>query len=142
MSVIEVTKANFEAEVLKSDVPVLADFNAGWCGPCRAEIPDLIAFYEECRDRVAFVSVSVDEGREAWLKAVDELPKYEWANLSSKFNGTPQGRPRPPLFNNGFVPFFYILDRQGNTVYSSLEMKEGKPFDDARRWLNEQLAKQ
>ena len=56
MSVINVTKANFEAEVLKSDVPVLADFNAGWCGPCRAMKPML----EELSENAAYKIVSID----------------------------------------------------------------------------------
>ena len=56
MSVIEVNKGNFEAEVLKSDVPVLADFNAGWCGPCRAMQPML----EELSENAAYKIVSID----------------------------------------------------------------------------------
>ena len=56
MSVINVTKENFEAEVLKSDVPVLADFNAGWCGPCRAMKPML----EELSENAAYKIVSID----------------------------------------------------------------------------------
>ena len=56
MSVIEVNKGNFEAEGLKSDVPVLADFNAGWCGPCRAMKPML----EELSENAAYKIVSID----------------------------------------------------------------------------------
>ena len=64
MSVIEVTRSNFEAEVLKSDVPVLADFNAGWCGPCRAMKPML---EELAETNPGFKIVSID------IDAEDEL---------------------------------------------------------------------
>lgn len=59
MSVIEVNKGNFEAEVLKSDVPVLADFNAGWCGPCRAMKPMLDELAENSAYKI--VSIDIDE---------------------------------------------------------------------------------
>lgn len=64
MSIIEVNGSNFESEVLKSDVPVLADFNAGWCGPCRAMKPML----EELADSdPGYKIVSID------IDAEDEL---------------------------------------------------------------------
>ena len=60
MSVIEVTKADFEEVVLKSDVPVLADFNAGWCGPCRAMKP-MLDELAEGNDAYKIVSIDIDE---------------------------------------------------------------------------------
>ena len=59
MAVIEVTKKNFETEVLKSEVPVLADFNADWCGPCQAMKPMLDELAEE-QSGYRIVSINID----------------------------------------------------------------------------------
>ena len=60
MKVIEVTAENFEAEVLRSDKPVIADFYADWCGPCRMMRPVLDQLAAE-RDDIKIVSVNVDD---------------------------------------------------------------------------------
>ena len=60
MSVIEVTKANFESEVLKSEVPVLADFNAAWCGPCNAMKP-MLEELAAANPAYKIVSIDIDE---------------------------------------------------------------------------------
>ena len=57
---ISVTKDTFESEVLKSDKPVLVDFNAGWCGPCKAMKP-VLEELAAATPGVKFVSVDIDD---------------------------------------------------------------------------------
>ena len=60
MAVIEITEENFEAEVLKSDVPVLVDFWAVWCGPCQMQGPVIDELAEELAG-VKFGKLNVDQ---------------------------------------------------------------------------------
>ena len=60
MSTVDVTDLTFEAEVLRSDIPVVVDFWAAWCGPCRLVGPVLEELSEEYEGRVKVVKVDTE----------------------------------------------------------------------------------
>ena len=72
--IIEITNANFEEKVINSEKPVLIDFYAEWCGPCRLMAPHIDAISEE-RDDIIVGKINVDsEGALAATFGIDSIP--------------------------------------------------------------------
>ncbi|MBR1425461.1 thioredoxin [bacterium] len=63
-NVISLNEENFEQEVIKSDVPVVVDFWATWCGPCRKLSPVIDEIADNYEPKVKFAKVNVEESKE------------------------------------------------------------------------------
>ena len=75
MSLTHTTDETFDQDVLQSDIPVLLDFWAEWCGPCKMIGPILSQLSEEYPDTVKIVKLNVDENNNTAIKyAVRSIP--------------------------------------------------------------------
>ena len=97
MSVLHITKENFEAEVLKSDKPVLVDFYAVWCGPCKMIAPILEEIAAE-REDIKVCKINVDEEPElAAQYQVVSIPSLFVIKNGEVTNQSLGARPKPQI---------------------------------------------
>ena len=96
MSTVQnITDSNFESEVLKSEIPVLIDFWAEWCGPCKAIAPSLEELSEEMSNKLKVVKINVDENpstsQEYSIRSIPALMIFkDGEKISEKMGALPK----------------------------------------------------
>jgi thioredoxin 1 len=90
-NVAEVTASNFESEVLNSDVPVIVDFWAPWCGPCRMVGPEIDKLAGRVGSKAKFVKLNIDENREIAMRygvmSIPTIIKFDGGSVASQVVG-------------------------------------------------------
>ena len=97
MAAKNITKENFQTEVLDSDVPVLLDFWAEWCGPCKQIGPALEQISEELADQVAVAKINIEDSpmtpSKLGVKGIPTLMLFKDGQMTSmKVGAMPKGK--------------------------------------------------
>jgi thioredoxin 1 len=89
--IIDVTDATFEGEVLKAETPVLVDFWAEWCAPCRAIAPIVKELADQYGDKVKVVKINIDESPQTpgtyGIRSIPTVLVFNGGQVASQLTG-------------------------------------------------------
>ena len=96
---------------------ILVDFWASWCGPCKAEMPNVVKCYHKYKDRgLDIVSISLDNNKDRWVKAIDEWG-MPWHHMSDLKGWDCEGA---KVYGVTGIPHMMLLDKDGKILARGL----------------------
>lgn len=104
-------------ECLEGKSIALIIFWASWCGPCIREIPHLKSLHNQFKNRIAFISISIDSDKKNWNKALKENP-VDWLSLAGFSESSTKVL---DIFGISSVPSFLVVDESGNVLLNGLK---------------------
>ena len=91
-NVVEINDIDFDKEVIESEVPVLVDFWAPWCGPCKALAPTLDEISKDNEGKIKIVKINVDDNKEIAVKfgiqSIPTMPIFIKGELKEQIVGS------------------------------------------------------